>query len=130
MDIIIVLDGSNSIYPWYEVQNFLSNILSKFFIDPEQIQVSRPAGFEQQSLIVLYAKTAGKNCNINQIKEGGKGVGKSLRRSVQKSAPRTLLHVLPDALVEKMRKFYGLEGSLMVKRRQASFFESSILAWS
>lgn len=40
MDIIIVLDGSNSIYPWYEVQNFLSNILSKFFIDPEQIQVS------------------------------------------------------------------------------------------
>ncbi|XP_059574021.1 integrin alpha-10 [Alligator mississippiensis] len=39
MDIVIVLDGSNSIYPWYEVQNFLSNILSKFFIDPEQIQV-------------------------------------------------------------------------------------------
>ncbi|XP_074837530.1 integrin alpha-10 [Carettochelys insculpta] len=39
MDIVIVLDGSNSIYPWYEVQNFLSNILSKFFIDPNQIQV-------------------------------------------------------------------------------------------
>ncbi|XP_043935913.1 integrin alpha-10 [Protopterus annectens] len=39
MDIVIVLDGSNSIYPWSEVQNFLSNILSKFFIDPEQIQV-------------------------------------------------------------------------------------------
>ncbi|NXS64587.1 ITA10 protein, partial [Pandion haliaetus] len=39
MDIVIVLDGSNSIYPWYEVQNFLSNILSKFFIGPGQIQV-------------------------------------------------------------------------------------------
>ncbi|NWV01306.1 ITA10 protein, partial [Upupa epops] len=39
MDIIIVLDGSNSIYPWYEVQNFLSNILSKFFVGPGQIQV-------------------------------------------------------------------------------------------
>ncbi|KAJ1081209.1 hypothetical protein NDU88_001392 [Pleurodeles waltl] len=39
MDIIILLDGSNSIYPWYEVQNFLSNILSKFFIGPDQIQV-------------------------------------------------------------------------------------------
>ncbi|NXA57266.1 ITA10 protein, partial [Nothocercus julius] len=40
MDIVIVLDGSNSIYPWYEVQNFLSNVLSKFFIGPGQIQVS------------------------------------------------------------------------------------------
>lgn len=40
MDIVIVLDGSNSIYPWYEVQNFLSNILSKFFIGPGQIQVT------------------------------------------------------------------------------------------
>ncbi|NXH18870.1 ITA10 protein, partial [Bucco capensis] len=39
MDIVVVLDGSNSIYPWYEVQNFLSNILSKFFIGPGQIQV-------------------------------------------------------------------------------------------
>ncbi|KAM9214859.1 LOW QUALITY PROTEIN: integrin alpha-10 [Leptosomus discolor] len=40
MDIVIVLDGSNSIYPWYEVQNFLSNVLSKFFIGPGQIQVT------------------------------------------------------------------------------------------
>lgn len=39
MDIVIVLDGSNSIYPWYEVQNFLSNILSKFHISPDQMQV-------------------------------------------------------------------------------------------
>ncbi|KAK1158050.1 integrin alpha-11-like isoform X1 [Acipenser oxyrinchus oxyrinchus] len=39
MDIVIVLDGSNSIYPWYEVQNFLINILQKFYIGPGQIQV-------------------------------------------------------------------------------------------
>lgn len=39
MDIVIVLDGSNSIYPWYEVQNFLSNILSKFHISTDQMQV-------------------------------------------------------------------------------------------
>lgn len=44
MDIVIVLDGSNSIYPWYEVQNFLSNILSKFHISMDQMQVRRPAG--------------------------------------------------------------------------------------
>lgn len=39
MDIIIVLDGSNSIYPWYEVQDFLINILHKFYIGPGQTQV-------------------------------------------------------------------------------------------
>lgn len=46
MDIVIVLDGSNSIYPWYEVQNFLSNILSKFHISMDQMQVRRPASLE------------------------------------------------------------------------------------
>ncbi|XP_053175416.1 integrin alpha-11 [Scomber japonicus] len=39
MDIVIVLDGSNSIYPWYEVQDFLINILQKFYIGPGQTQV-------------------------------------------------------------------------------------------
>ncbi|XP_039504103.1 integrin alpha-11 [Pimephales promelas] len=39
MDIVIVLDGSNSIYPWYEVQDFLINVLQKFYIAPGQIQV-------------------------------------------------------------------------------------------
>uniref|UniRef100_A0A8C6CQ00 Integrin subunit alpha 11 n=1 Tax=Moschus moschiferus TaxID=68415 RepID=A0A8C6CQ00_MOSMO len=39
MDIVIVLDGSNSIYPWVEVQHFLINILKKFYIGPGQIQV-------------------------------------------------------------------------------------------
>lgn len=39
MDIVIVLDGSNSIYPWNEVQAFLINILQKFYIGPGQIQV-------------------------------------------------------------------------------------------
>uniref|UniRef100_A0A3P8VRV2 Integrin, alpha 11a n=1 Tax=Cynoglossus semilaevis TaxID=244447 RepID=A0A3P8VRV2_CYNSE len=39
MDIIIVLDGSNSIYPWTEVQAFLINILQKFYVGPGQIQV-------------------------------------------------------------------------------------------
>ncbi|KAM9826242.1 integrin alpha-11a isoform X1 [Syngnathus typhle] len=39
MDIVIVLDGSNSIYPWTEVQAFLINVLQKFYIGPGQIQV-------------------------------------------------------------------------------------------
>ncbi|XP_038624251.1 integrin alpha-10 [Tachyglossus aculeatus] len=39
MDIVMVLDGSNSIYPWADVQTFLRRLLAKLFIDPEQIQV-------------------------------------------------------------------------------------------
>ncbi|NXU92146.1 ITA10 protein, partial [Xiphorhynchus elegans] len=39
MDIVLVLDGSNSIYPWEEVQQFLGNILGRFFIGPAQTQV-------------------------------------------------------------------------------------------
>ncbi|XP_071063492.1 integrin alpha-10 isoform X4 [Dasypus novemcinctus] len=39
MDVVIVLDGSNSIYPWFEVQTFLRRLVGRLFIDPEQIQV-------------------------------------------------------------------------------------------
>ncbi|NXV58196.1 ITA10 protein, partial [Molothrus ater] len=39
MDIVVVLDGSNSIYPWEEVQAFLGNVLARFFIGPGQTQV-------------------------------------------------------------------------------------------
>ncbi|XP_063052513.1 integrin alpha-11-like [Engraulis encrasicolus] len=39
MDIVIVLDGSNSIYPWYEVQEFLINVLKKFSVGSGQTQV-------------------------------------------------------------------------------------------
>ncbi|XP_039575040.1 integrin alpha-10 [Passer montanus] len=39
MDIVVLLDGSNSIYPWEEVQAFLGNILRRFFVGPGQTQV-------------------------------------------------------------------------------------------
>ncbi|XP_074385539.1 integrin alpha-10 isoform X4 [Zonotrichia albicollis] len=39
MDIVVLLDGSNSIYPWEEVQAFLGNVLERFFIGPGQTQV-------------------------------------------------------------------------------------------
>lgn len=50
MDIVIVLDGSNSIYPWFEVQSFLSNILSKFHISPDQMQVKATFKVERKPL--------------------------------------------------------------------------------
>ncbi|XP_066557311.1 integrin alpha-11 [Amia ocellicauda] len=58
MDIVIVLDGSNSIYPWYEVQDFLINILQKFYIGPGQIQVG----------VVQYGEDVVHEFNLNEYK--------------------------------------------------------------
>uniref|UniRef100_A0A670JHX3 Integrin subunit alpha 11 n=1 Tax=Podarcis muralis TaxID=64176 RepID=A0A670JHX3_PODMU len=58
MDIIIVLDGSNSIYPWVEVQNFLISILEKFYIGPGQIQVG----------VVQYGEDAVHEFHLNDYR--------------------------------------------------------------
>ncbi|XP_063002172.1 integrin alpha-10 [Elgaria multicarinata webbii] len=72
MDIVIVLDGSNSIYPWYEVQNFLSNILSKFFIDPEQIQV----GVLQYSEVAIHEWTLKDYQTAEEVIEAAKNISR------------------------------------------------------
>ncbi|XP_032886806.1 integrin alpha-1 [Amblyraja radiata] len=40
LDIVIVLDGSNSIYPWSSVNNFLTKLLEKIEIGRQQTQVA------------------------------------------------------------------------------------------
>ncbi|XP_059504546.1 integrin alpha-2 isoform X2 [Stegostoma tigrinum] len=40
MDLVIVLDGSNSIWPWVPVQNFLKKLTGSLDIGPEKTQVS------------------------------------------------------------------------------------------
>ncbi|XP_021334932.1 integrin alpha-2 [Danio rerio] len=40
MDVAIVLDGSNSIYPWSDVKKFLLNLLENLDIGPDQTRVS------------------------------------------------------------------------------------------
>ncbi|TMS11449.1 Integrin alpha-10 [Larimichthys crocea] len=92
MDIVIVLDGSNSIYPWYEVQNFLSNILSKFHISSDQMQVPLRTGFLQ----------------TNRVRLGTEAF--SAERGAREGATKVMIVVtdgeshdgeeLPDALIE------------------------------
>lgn len=41
LDIIIVLDGSNSIYPWESVTAFLNSLLKNMDIGPQQTQVTQ-----------------------------------------------------------------------------------------
>ncbi|XP_057195966.1 integrin alpha-10 isoform X3 [Triplophysa rosa] len=72
MDIVIVLDGSNSIYPWNEVQNFLSNILSKFHISPEQMQV----GVIQYGEISVHEWSLRDYQTIQDVVEAAKNISR------------------------------------------------------
>ncbi len=44
MDIAIVLDGSNSIYPWEPIVAFLRKLLENLDIGPQSTQASQTAG--------------------------------------------------------------------------------------
>ncbi|NXK56228.1 ITA10 protein, partial [Chauna torquata] len=79
MDIVIVLDGSNSIYPWYEVQNFLSNVLSKFFIGPGQIQV----GVLQYGEHAVHEWTLGRYQTAEEVVEAAKNISRQEGRETR-----------------------------------------------
>ncbi|XP_023380900.1 integrin alpha-1 [Pteropus vampyrus] len=55
LDIVIVLDGSNSIYPWESVTAFLNNLLERMDIGPKQTQVG----------IVQYGENVTHEFNLN-----------------------------------------------------------------
>uniref|UniRef100_A0A8C4ZRH4 Integrin subunit alpha 10 n=1 Tax=Gadus morhua TaxID=8049 RepID=A0A8C4ZRH4_GADMO len=79
MDIVIVLDGSNSIYPWYEVQNFLSNILSKFHISPEQMQV----GILQYGEVALHEWSLKDYQTTQEVVEAAKNISRQEGRETR-----------------------------------------------
>ncbi|XP_072702701.1 integrin alpha-10 isoform X2 [Ciconia boyciana] len=79
LDIVIVLDGSNSIYPWYEVQNFLSNILSKFFIGPGQIQV----GVLQYGERAVHEWALGRYRTAEEVVEAAKNISRQEGRETR-----------------------------------------------
>ncbi|KAM3872676.1 integrin alpha-10 [Diretmus argenteus] len=79
MDIVIVLDGSNSIYPWYEVQNFLSNILSKFHISPDQMQV----GILQYGEIAVHEWSLDDYQTTQEVVEAAKNISRQEGRETR-----------------------------------------------
>ncbi|KAM4600888.1 integrin alpha-10 isoform 1-T1 [Polymixia lowei] len=79
MDIVIVLDGSNSIYPWYEVQNFLSNILSKFHISPEQMQV----GILQYGEVAVHEWSLKDYQTTQEVVEAAKNISRQEGRETR-----------------------------------------------
>lgn len=79
MDIVIVLDGSNSIYPWFEVQNFLSNILSKFHISPDQMQV----GILQYGEVALHEWSLKDYQTTQEVVEAAKNISRQEGRETR-----------------------------------------------
>lgn len=55
LDLVIVLDGSNSVYPWVSVTEFLQKLFHKMTIHPSQTQVS----------IVQYGENVTHEFNLN-----------------------------------------------------------------
>ncbi|KAM4734210.1 integrin alpha-11-like [Anableps anableps] len=70
MDIVIVLDGSNSIYPWYEVQDFIINILQKFYIGPGQTQV----GVIQYGSTVVHEFSLGEYQTVEDVLDAARNI--------------------------------------------------------
>ncbi|XP_039989153.1 integrin alpha-11 [Xiphias gladius] len=70
IDIVIVLDGSNSIYPWYEVQDFLITILQKFYIGPGQTQV----GVVQYGSTVVHEFSLGEYETVEEVVEAARSI--------------------------------------------------------
>nr|XP_020639258.1 integrin alpha-1 [Pogona vitticeps] len=58
LDIVIVLDGSNSIYPWESVTDFLNSLLQNMDISPQETQVG----------IVQYGENVTHEFNLNTYK--------------------------------------------------------------
>uniref|UniRef100_A0A3B3CNV1 VWFA domain-containing protein n=1 Tax=Oryzias melastigma TaxID=30732 RepID=A0A3B3CNV1_ORYME len=70
MDIVIVLDGSNSIYPWYEVQDFITKVLHKFYIGPDQTQV----GVVQYGSTVVHEFSLGEYQTVDTVVEAVRNI--------------------------------------------------------
>ncbi|XP_037532559.1 integrin alpha-10 [Nematolebias whitei] len=79
MDIVIVVDGSNSIYPWSEVQNFLSNILSKFHISLDQMQV----GIIQYAEIAVHEWSLKDYQTTQEVVEAAKNISRQEGRETR-----------------------------------------------
>ncbi|KAM6106618.1 integrin alpha-10 [Pterocles gutturalis] len=79
MDIVIVLDGSNSIYPWAEVQNFLSSVLARFFVGPGQIQV----GVLQYGERAVLEWALGRHRSAQEVVEAARNISRQEGRETR-----------------------------------------------
>ncbi|XP_061631087.1 integrin alpha-11-like [Phyllopteryx taeniolatus] len=63
VDLVMVVDGSNSIYPWGDIRDFLINVLNKFNIGPSQTQV----GVVQYGSKVVHEFRLGEHRTVEEV---------------------------------------------------------------
>uniref|UniRef100_A0AAX7UD82 VWFA domain-containing protein n=1 Tax=Astatotilapia calliptera TaxID=8154 RepID=A0AAX7UD82_ASTCA len=85
MDLVIVLDGSNSIYPWSSITEFLNKFIGRLEIGPKQTQVG----------IVSYGETVSHQVNLSQFDN--------------MPALRDFVQVLPQHTGTKTMTFLGID---------------------
>ncbi|XP_054908607.1 integrin alpha-1 [Poeciliopsis prolifica] len=78
LDIVFVLDGSNSIYPWEKIVDFLVRFLERVQIGPKQSQVG----------IVSYGKDVKHHVNLSQF-NNNEDLLKFVRRIPQHTGTKT-----------------------------------------
>ncbi|KAF4108005.1 integrin alpha-2 isoform X1 [Onychostoma macrolepis] len=61
MDVAIVLDGSNSIFPWHDVRNFLIKLLENLDIGPDKTRVSIMQYSEDLSFLYHFSSDQNKD---------------------------------------------------------------------
>ncbi|XDV53922.1 hypothetical protein PO909_022317 [Leuciscus waleckii] len=69
MDVAIVLDGSNSIYPWDDVIRFLSKLLENLDIGPDKTRVSIMQYSEDLSFVYQFSSDQNKEKVISEASE-------------------------------------------------------------
>ncbi|XP_035247107.1 integrin alpha-1 isoform X1 [Anguilla anguilla] len=79
LDIVIVLDGSNSIYPWSSVKDFLVKLLQRIDVGPKSSQVG----------IVSYGDNVGHVFNLSQF-SSTEDLVKNARKIPQRRGSRTM----------------------------------------
>uniref|UniRef100_A0A803YFY3 VWFA domain-containing protein n=1 Tax=Meleagris gallopavo TaxID=9103 RepID=A0A803YFY3_MELGA len=99
LDIVIVLDGSNSIYPWESVTAFLNSLLRNMDIGPQQTQVG----------IVQYGQTVVHEFYLNTYSTTEEVMAAALRIR-QRGGTQTMTALGIDTA--RILEWFGLESSL------------------
>ncbi|XP_061762173.1 integrin alpha-2 isoform X2 [Nerophis ophidion] len=97
MDIVIVLDGSNSIYPWAPMRDFLQKLIPTLEIGPQNTQVS----------VIQYAVDSKFEFTLNQYKTKAEVLNAASKLTQMQGASTNTFHAIQYASQWGFNAKYG-----------------------
>uniref|UniRef100_A0A665WHC3 VWFA domain-containing protein n=1 Tax=Echeneis naucrates TaxID=173247 RepID=A0A665WHC3_ECHNA len=97
MDIVIVLDGSNSIYPWEPMNHFLQKLIPALDIGPQSTQVS----------VIQYAVEAKFEFKLNEFKTKEQVLSAASRITQMYGSSTNTFHAILYARLQGFSPRYG-----------------------